>query len=98
MGRVPRTGGAAGTAASTTTEKAADPSARGTAGERTGPVRDPLLRPWVAGDGRAQRNAAEARVAGRCARATPVPAGARAPRLRRASRRRAAAAAAAPAW
>lgn len=99
MGRVPRAGGAARAAAGAAAAPPAHASTRRAAGERPGPVCDPILRPRLAGDGRTQRHAATASVAGRRARAAPVPARARAPRrLRRAARRRAAAAAAAAAW
>lgn len=73
VGSVPRPGGAARAAAGAAAPAAADAAAGRATSERAGAVCDPLLRPQLAGDGRPQRHAAAAGVAGRRAGPAPVP-------------------------
>lgn len=73
LGSIPRAGGAAGATAGPAAAAPAHAAAGRAASERPGAVRDPLLRPRLAGDGRQERDAAEARIPRRSSRSPPVP-------------------------
>lgn len=79
MGRIPWPGGTARAAASPTAETAPHTAAKRSAGERAGPVCDPLLRSRLSGDGRQKWHAVAACLARRCSRAATVSAGTGAP-------------------